>query len=88
MDITEQDYSSLVDAQISVDVLLGSTDIDIRKFLSLGEGDIVALYYGYGGLETGEIKQIKNHRAKVEVTYSNGVKVMSKWKYGECMVKL
>jgi flagellar motor switch protein FliN/FliY len=43
MDITEQDYSSLVDAQISVDVLLGSTDIDLRKFLSLGEGDIVAL---------------------------------------------
>lgn len=54
----------------------------------LREGDIVALYYGYGGLETGEIKQIKNHRAKVEVTYSTGDKVMSKWKYGECMVKL
>lgn len=54
----------------------------------LREGDIVALYYGYGGLETGEIKQVKNHRAKVEVTYSNGAKVMSKWKYGECMVKL
>jgi flagellar motor switch protein FliN len=43
MEITEQDYSSLVDAQILVDVLLGSTDIDMRKFLSLGEGDIVAL---------------------------------------------
>ena len=43
MEITEQDYSSLVDAQISVDVLLGSTDITIRRFLSLTEGDIVSL---------------------------------------------
>ena len=43
MEITEQDYSSLVDAQISVDVLLGSTDISIRRFLSLTEGDIVSL---------------------------------------------
>jgi flagellar motor switch protein FliN/FliY len=43
MEITEQDYSSLVDAQISVDVLLGSSDIDIQKFLSLGSGDIIAL---------------------------------------------
>lgn len=43
MEITEQDYSSLVDAQISVDVLLGSTDISVKKFLSLGEGDIVSL---------------------------------------------
>ena len=43
MEITEQDYSSLVDAQITVDVMLGSTDIDIKKFLSLSEGDIVAL---------------------------------------------
>ena len=43
MEITEQDYSSLVDAQIIVDVLLGSTDIDLKKFLSLNEGDIIAL---------------------------------------------
>lgn len=43
MEITKQDYSSLVDAQISVDVLLGSADIDLKKFLSLSEGDIVAL---------------------------------------------
>lgn len=43
MEISEQDYSSLVDAQISVDVLLGSTDIDLKKFLSLSEGDIIAL---------------------------------------------
>jgi flagellar motor switch protein FliN/FliY len=43
MEITEQDYSSLVDAQITVDVLLGSTDIDLKKFLSLSEGDIVSL---------------------------------------------
>ncbi|HFU75543.1 MAG TPA: flagellar motor switch protein FliN [Arcobacter sp.] len=43
MEITEQDYSSLVDAQIIVDVLLGSTDITLKKFLSLNEGDIIAL---------------------------------------------
>ena len=30
----------------------------------LREGDIVALYYGYGGLETGEIKQIKKSSSK------------------------
>ena len=54
----------------------------------LREGDVIALYYGYGCLETGVIKQIKNNRAKVEVTYSCGTKVMSKWKYGECMAKL
>lgn len=43
MDINQQDYSSLVDAQISVDVLFGSTDISLKKFLSLNEGDIIAL---------------------------------------------
>jgi flagellar motor switch protein FliN/FliY len=43
MDISQQDYSSLVDAQISVDVLFGSTDISLKKFLSLSEGDIIAL---------------------------------------------
>jgi flagellar motor switch protein FliN/FliY len=43
MEITEQDYSSLVDAQISVDVLLGTADISLRKFLSLSEGDIISL---------------------------------------------
>ncbi|QQG32310.1 hypothetical protein CkP1_0077 [Citrobacter phage CkP1] len=51
-------------------------------------GDTVALYYGYGALETGRIAKIKNYRAIVEVTYSNGVKVMSKWKHGNCMVKI
>jgi len=65
MEITEQDYSSLVDAQIQVDVLLGSTDIELKKFLSLGEGDIITLnkQAGAGGdiyvnnriLGTGEI---------------------------------
>ena len=43
MDISQHDYSSLVNAQISVDVLFGSTDISLKKFLSLGEGDIIAL---------------------------------------------
>jgi flagellar motor switch protein FliN/FliY len=43
MEITEQDYSSLVDAQISVDVLFGSTDISLKQFLSLNEGDVISL---------------------------------------------
>ena len=43
MEINEQDYSSLVDAQISVDVLFGSTDITLKKYLSLTEGDIISL---------------------------------------------
>jgi flagellar motor switch protein FliN/FliY len=43
VEITEQDYSSLVDAQISVDVLFGSTDISLKHFLSLNEGDIISL---------------------------------------------
>ncbi|ARW57499.1 hypothetical protein FDI23_gp076 [Serratia phage CHI14] len=54
----------------------------------LNVGDTVAIYYGYGSLETGVIMKIKNHKAIVEVTYTNGHKVMSKWKYGHCMVKL
>lgn len=49
MNITEQDYSSLVDAQILVDVLLGSTDISMKKFLSLSEGDIIPLDKLAGG---------------------------------------
>lgn len=55
---------------------------------ALYEGDSVAIYYGYGALETGRIIKIKNYMAKVEITYSNGDKVLSKWKTGECMVKL
>ncbi len=43
MDINEQDYSSLVDAQITVDILFGSTDISFKKFLSLSIGDIISL---------------------------------------------
>lgn len=43
MEITQEDYSSLVDAQISVDVLLGSNDISLEKYLSLEEGDVIAL---------------------------------------------
>lgn len=51
MEITERYYSSLVDAQISVDVLLGTSEITLRRFLSLSEGDIVSLdkQAGVGG---------------------------------------
>ena len=51
-------------------------------------GDEVAVYYGYGTLMTAKVIQIKNGRAKLEVYYSNGEKSISKWKYGDCMVKL
>ena len=51
-------------------------------------GDTVAVYYGYGALETAKVIQIKNNRAKLEVYYSNGEKSISKWKEGHCMVKL
>ena len=43
MEVTRQDYNSLVDAQIEVDVLLGTSDISLKKFLSLREGDIISL---------------------------------------------
>lgn len=51
-------------------------------------GDTVAVYYGYGSLETAKVIQIKNDRAKLEVYYSNGERSISKWKEGHCMVKL
>ena len=43
MEITERDYDSLVDTQITVDVMLGSASINIKEFLNLSEGDILSL---------------------------------------------
>ena len=43
MDISERDYDLLVDTQITVDVMLGNTDITIKEFLDLSEGDILSL---------------------------------------------
>ena len=43
MEISERDYDLLVDTQIVVDVMLGSTNITIKEFLDLGEGDILSL---------------------------------------------
>jgi len=43
MDITEEDYDKLFDAEINVDVMFGSTFISLKDFLSLSEGDIVQL---------------------------------------------
>jgi len=43
MEITERDYDLLVDTQIVVDVMLGSTNITIKEFLDLSEGDIISL---------------------------------------------
>ena len=43
MDISERDYDLLVDTEIIVDVMLGNSDITIKEFLDLGEGDILSL---------------------------------------------
>lgn len=43
MEITERDYDLLVDTEISVDVVLGSTGITVSEFLNLSEGDIISL---------------------------------------------
>lgn len=43
MEISEGDYDLLVDTQITVDVMLGSSSISIKEFLNLSEGDILSL---------------------------------------------
>ncbi|WP_072682169.1 FliM/FliN family flagellar motor switch protein [Arcobacter sp. LA11] len=43
MEISERDYDLLVDTQIVVDVMLGSTNITIKEFLDLSAGDILSL---------------------------------------------
>ena len=43
MNITEEDYDKLVDAEINVDVMLGSNYVTLKEFLSLSEGDIIPL---------------------------------------------
>ncbi|UTC25252.1 hypothetical protein P7_062 [Pectobacterium phage vB_PcaM_P7_Pc] len=57
----------------------------MKDFLGnpLNEGDIVAIYWGYNCLKKGTVRTIKAGRAKVFVQGT-----LSKWKRGECMVKL
>jgi len=43
MEISEREYDLLVDTEIVVDVMLGSTNITISEFLRLGDGDIISL---------------------------------------------
>ncbi|AXX87973.1 MULTISPECIES: FliM/FliN family flagellar motor switch protein [Malaciobacter] len=43
MEISERDYDLLVDTEIVVDVILGTTSITIKEFLDLSEGDILSL---------------------------------------------
>jgi len=43
MEISERDYDLLVDTEITVDVMLGNSDITIAEFLKLNDGDIVSL---------------------------------------------
>lgn len=49
MEISERVYDLLVDTQIIVDVMLGSTYITLKDFLDLGEGDILSLDKPAGG---------------------------------------
>ncbi|GGD36470.1 hypothetical protein GCM10012288_08110 [Malaciobacter pacificus] len=51
MEISERDYDLLVDTEITVDVILGNTNISISDFLKLSEGDIISLHKpaGSGG---------------------------------------
>nr|DAH54603.1 MAG TPA: hypothetical protein [Caudoviricetes sp.] len=69
-------------------VLEGTDYIHDYRGNAVYVGDTVAVYYGYGALETAKVIQIKDDRAKLEVYYSNGEKSISKWKEGYCMVKL
>ncbi len=43
MEVTLKNYDSLVDTEIVVDVLLGSTTVTLKEFLGYGEGDIISL---------------------------------------------
>lgn len=43
MEISDRVYDLLVDTQITVDVMLGSSSITIKEFLDLSEGDILSL---------------------------------------------
>ena len=51
MEISERVYDLLVDTEIVVDVMLGSTSISVGEFLKLTEGDIISLHKpaGSGG---------------------------------------
>ena len=52
MEISERDYDLLVDTEIDVDVMLGSTNISIGEFVKLMEGDIVSLHIPAVSLHT------------------------------------
>lgn len=62
----------------------------------LKEGDKVAIYWGHNSLETAIIHTVQGNTAKVRVQIKycpRGAdpyieEVLSKWKHGDCMVKL
>ena len=43
MEITTKDYEALVDTEITVDVMLGHTDISVKDFLNFSEGEVLSL---------------------------------------------
>jgi flagellar motor switch protein FliN/FliY len=43
MEFTNKDYNALVDTEINIDVILGHTDITIKDFLNISEGDVLSL---------------------------------------------
>lgn len=73
MTVTNQEYDLLVDTEIVVDVMLGSSSISVKEFLDLHSGDIVMLnkHAGAGGdiyvnsriVGTGDIIVIDNKLA-------------------------
>jgi len=51
MEVNLKNYDNLVDTEIMVDVLLGSTVVSLKEFLNFSEGDIITLdkLAGQGG---------------------------------------
>jgi flagellar motor switch protein FliN/FliY len=51
MEVTLKNYDNLVDTEIVVDVLLGTSTVSLKDFLNFSEGDIIGLnkLAGQGG---------------------------------------
>lgn len=43
MQFDERDFDKLIDTEINVEVILGTSEISIKEFLNLMEGDIIKL---------------------------------------------
>ncbi len=43
MEVSTKDYETLVDTEITVDVMLGHADVTIKDFLNFSEGEVLTL---------------------------------------------